>query len=235
MASDSFPVVILAGGLGTRLGALTKQQPKALVPVLGRPFIFHQLELLRRNKINRVILSIGFLAEKIQQALKDFPQDGFKIEYVLDGNAPLGTGGAVRKAAELVDGPFFILYGDAYLDIDYGAVESAYKKSRKSGLMVVYRNQSAIEKSNVIFGGDLIERYDKKEFVPEMEYIDYGLSAIDKDAVKSFPLNKNFDLGDIYSKLIGSSQMAGLEVTQRFYEVGSVAGIKDFEKYLAEK
>ncbi len=233
--AENFPVVILAGGLGTRLGSLTAGRPKALVPVAGKPFLFHQLELLRRKGLSHVILSVGYKAALIKRAVKAAKISGMRIEFVEDGPVPLGTGGAVRKAAQLVDGPFFVLYGDSYLEINYLAVAQAYKKSGKKGLMTVYRNNNRLDKSNLIFRRGLIKRYSKNEVTPQMRHIDYGLTIINKEQLKSFPAHRKFDLSAIFQKLIKKNEMAAVEVKKRFYEVGSPSGIQALEVHLARK
>src|SRR5687767_15508520 len=116
------PVALLAGGLATRLRPITATTPKALVEVAGRPFIEHQLALLRRNGIRRVVLCLGYLGEQIQALLGDGAAHGVELDYSFDGEQLLGTGGALRRAAPLLGQVFWVLYGDSYLDIDYCAV-----------------------------------------------------------------------------------------------------------------
>jgi N-acetyl-alpha-D-muramate 1-phosphate uridylyltransferase len=227
------PVVILAGGLGTRLGDLTKSIPKALVEVNGEPFIAHQLRLLRRNGIDRVVLCVSHMGEMI----RDFAGDGrafdLRVEYSYDGPVLLGTAGAIRQARPLLGERFFILYGDSYLPCDYAAVAAGFEASGKSGLMTVFRNEGRWDSSNVEFSGGQIVAYDKKHRTPRMEFIDYGLGLLRDGVLDRVPEGQPFDLAQLYQDLLSQDQLAGFEVKVRFYEIGSVEGIHDLSNYLA--
>src|ERR1700741_848440 len=121
-AAELMPALILAGGLATRLRPLTETIPKALIEVAGQPFLWHQLQLLKRNGISRVVLLVGHLGEAIQDRFGDGAKLGMSLEYSFDGPTLLGTGGAIRRALALLPEQFFVLYGDSYLPCDYRAV-----------------------------------------------------------------------------------------------------------------
>lgn len=116
--------VILAGGLGTRLGSLTAQTPKPLVPVAGVPYLEHQLRLLACQSIRDVLLLTGYLGQTIEDRFGDGGPLGLSIRYSREPS-PLGTGGALRLAAPLIVDPFLLIYGDSYLPIDYREVLAA--------------------------------------------------------------------------------------------------------------
>src|SRR5437868_9919831 len=116
------PVALLAGGLATRLRPVTTTIPKALVEVAGRPFIDHQLALLRRNGVRKVVLCLGHLGEQVERHVGDGSAHGLAVSYSHDGARLLGTGGALRRAAALLGEVFWVMYGDSYMDIDYAAV-----------------------------------------------------------------------------------------------------------------
>src|ERR1017187_730011 len=149
--SVTLPVAILAGGKATRLYPLTEVIPKSLVEVAGKPFIKHQIELLRRNHIERVVICLGFLGEQIEKILGDGSDFGLQINYVHDGPRLLGTGGALKRALPILGKAFFVLYGDSFLDIDYACVEAEFVQSGEIGLMTVYRNHGKWDRSNVLF------------------------------------------------------------------------------------
>ena len=146
-----FPVVILAGGLATRLRPLTETVPKALIEVANKPFICHQLDYLKNQGITQVVLCIGYLGEKIQAIVGDGSAWDIKVSYSFDGPVLLGTGGALKQALRYVDDSFFVLYGDSYLPIDYQVIETAFISSKKPALMTVLKNANQWDKSNVIF------------------------------------------------------------------------------------
>ncbi len=226
------PAVILAGGLATRLKGLTAKTPKSLLDVAGQPFLWHQLQLLKRNGIGHIILLVGHLGEAIQDRFGDGSDLGISIEYSFDGPALLGTGGAIRNALALLPERFFVLYGDSYLPCDYGAVQQAFFRSNLMGLMTVYRNESRFDRSNVEFDGTNILRYDKGVRTPAMLYIDYGLEAFHRRVFADVPAAQRIDLAAICQGLLRQGQLAAFEVRERFYEIGSPAGIQDTADFL---
>lgn len=231
----NLPVAVLAGGLATRLRPLTERIPKALVEVAGKPFVEHQLDLLRRHGVNRVVLCVGYLGEMVEAAVGDGSRWGIDVRYAFDGGTLLGTGGALRKALPLLGDKFLVLYGDSYLDCDYRAVEAAFIASGKLGLMTVFRNAGQWDRSNVVFTDGRIVRYDKRAHTPDMAYIDYGLGALQAKAFDPYPMETAVDLATIYQSLLARNELAGFEVAQRFYEVGSPAGLEETQRYLRAK
>jgi len=229
------PVAILAGGLATRLRPLTEQIPKSLLPVAGRPFLAHQLELLCREGIRKVVLCLGHLAEQIQKAFGDGKAYGVQIEYSLDGPVLLGTGGALKRALPLLGDRFFVLYGDSYLPIPWRPVAEAYEQCQRAGLMTVYRNQGRYDTSNVWFEDKQIKVYDKQARLPQMQHIDYGLSILRAAVFDRYPADQPFDLATVLQDLVAAKQLAGFQVDSRFYEIGSPAGLAELETLLQQK
>ena len=225
------PIAILAGGLATRLRPITERIPKALVSVAGEPFLAHQLRLLHSWGIKRAVLCVGYLGEMIESEF-GASAHGVELAYSFDGPKLLGTGGALRQALPLLAEAFYVLYGDSYLPIDYAAVAEAWKRSGQPALMTVFQNEGAWDTSNVEFAGGKIVRYDKRERTPAMRHIDYGLSIFTREVFAQRPEGEAFDLADVQRELVQRGAMAGLEVTQRFYENGSHAGLAELEKLL---
>jgi N-acetyl-alpha-D-muramate 1-phosphate uridylyltransferase len=230
-----FPIAILAGGLATRLRPVTETIPKSLIQVAGKPFICHQLEYLRQQGINSVVLCVGYLGEMIQEVVGDGSRWDMHVSYSPDGPALLGTGGALRQALPLLGEHFFILYGDSYLPIDFSRVQKTYLDSSKRGLMTVLRNQNQWDKSNVEFDAGQIVEYNKTVIRPQMHYIDYGLGMLKGVALQAYPAEQAFDLSKVYNDLSLAGELAGYEVFERFYEIGSHQGIADTQTYLLEK
>lgn len=225
------PVAILAGGLATRLRPITEKIPKSLVPVAGRPFLAHQLELLHSHGVRHAVLCVGYLGEMIQ---RDFGNEkfGVKLDYAFDGPKLLGTGGAIKCALPLLGQEFFVLYGDSYLPVDYAPIAESFHRSGKLGLMTVYRNEGKYDTSNVVFADGEIKIYDKKAKLPEMRHIDYGLSLFKRAAFDTYPDGQPFDLAEVMGRLVREKQLAGYEVRERFYEIGSPAGLAELETIL---
>jgi NDP-sugar pyrophosphorylase family protein len=228
----SLPVAILAGGLGTRLGEITRSIPKALVSINGEPFLGHQLRLLQRAGIRDVILCISYLGEQIQAYVEDGADFGLRVQYSLDGPTLRGTAGAIRQALPLLGSAFFVIYGDSYLTCDYTGVDRVFKASGKEALMTVYRNEGLWDASNVEFFEGRILAYDKKNKTPRMRHIDYGLGAFQASVFTSLPEEGVHDLAQVYQSALLRNQLAACEIPDRFYEIGSPEGVQSLSDYL---
>lgn len=226
-------VALLAGGLATRLRPVTEKIPKSLVEVNGEPFVAHQLRLLYSSGIRRVVMCVGFLGEMIQAQIGDGRQWGVQVDYSFDGDKLLGTAGALKRALPLLGDPFFVLYGDSYLTCDYASAAQEFGSSRKLALMTVFRNDGRWDTSNVEFEGGRILAYSKKNRTARMNHIDYGLGVFSAKAMDTVPAGKVFDLAELYGRLLEKGQLAGMEIHQRFYEIGSPAGLEETANFLA--
>jgi NDP-sugar pyrophosphorylase family protein len=227
------PVAILAGGLATRLHPLTEKIPKALLPINGEPFISHQMRLLVASGIERVILCAGFLGEQIQEFVGDGSRFGLTAEFSFDGPTLRGTAGAIKQALPKLGSEFFVLYGDSYLPCDYQAVQSAFQHSGREALMTVFHNVGQWDSSNVDYSGGRIWAYDKKNPTSRMEYIDYGLGVFRDSAFAGIADNQPHDLADLFQDLLANRTLAGFEIKERFYEIGSMAGLRELSDHLA--
>jgi NDP-sugar pyrophosphorylase family protein len=231
----TLPVAILAGGLATRLRPITAALPKSLVEVAGRPFAVEQLELLRQNGLTDIVFCLGHLGEQVEAALGEGQAWGVRLRYVYDGEQLLGTGGALLRALPLLGEAFFVLYGDSYLDCDYAAVAAAFHASGRLGLMTVFRNVGQWDTSNVHYDQGRIIRYDKRQRAPEMQHIDYGLGILTAEAMRPYPPGQALDLASVYQDLLAADQLAAFETQQRFYEIGSPAGLAETRRYLRQQ
>ena len=226
-------MALLAGGLATRLRPITEKIPKVLVSVAGKPFLEHQLALLRKQGLTRVVLCLGHLGEMVVEQFGHGSNYGIQLDYSFDGPKLLGTGGALKQALPKLSENFFVLYGDSYLTEPFGPVAEFFLRSGKLGLMTVYRNEGKYDTSNVIFGDDEIRLYDKQQRLPEMRHIDYGLSLFSQRAFDEWPSDQPFDLAAVMTRLVERRQMAGWEVKERFYEIGSHEGLEELNKLLS--
>jgi D-sedoheptulose 7-phosphate isomerase len=226
------PVAILAGGLATRMHPLTRRIPKSLIEVAGKPFIEHQLDLLKRERVMRVVLCLGHLGEMIRELVGDGRNFGLEIAYSFDGDRLLGTGGALRRALPLLGPCFFVLYGDSYLDFSFAPVQTAFQRAGLPALMTVFRNNGRWDTSNVLFDNGRIMRYDKRAPTPDMRHIDYGLGILTPKALAGSADTDPFSLADIYAALAAAGRLAGYEVTRRFYEIGTPSGLAELDAHL---
>ena len=230
-------VAILAGGQATRLRPITETIPKSLLELNGEPFVIHQLRLLRSKGIRRAVLCVGHFGELIQRMLGDGSRFGVQVDYSFDGPVLLGTAGAIKNALPMLEESFFVMYGDSYLPCDYTAIAREFEPLAMAtgalAMMTVFRNEGQWDTSNVEFEAGKLLTYSKTNRTPCMKYIDYGLGVFRAKAFDTVPSGKPVDLADLYTDLLAHKQLAAFEVHERFYEIGSPAGLQETEKFLA--
>lgn len=225
--------VILAGGLATRLYPITENMPKSMMIINGRPFLEYQLDLLRKNDIDDIVLCVGHLSGQIKNFFKNGEDFGVRIRYSEESDRLLGTAGALKNAEKLFDDEFFVMYGDSYLPIDFMSIMNFFKDNNKLAVMTVYKNFDKYDKSNIVIERGLIKEYDKNIKTKDMIYIDYGLSILKKSVLQFIPIGESYSLEDMFRKLIIDKKLFAFEVDQRFYEIGSFNGIKEFKQYIS--
>jgi NDP-sugar pyrophosphorylase family protein len=229
------PLALLAGGLATRLGALTAHRPKSLMTVAGEPFISHQLRLLAHEGVRDIVICCGYLGEQIEDLVGDGSRFACRVRYSSDGPSLLGTGGAIRRALPLLGPRFWVMYGDSYLTSPFAPVLAAFQISHQPALMTVFANRNRWDASNVQFDDGRIIRYDKRNLQPGMQHIDYGLGLYSAEVFDRWPVQASFDLSEVQRHLVEQGAMAGYEVADRFYEIGSVKGLEETSAFLAAR
>lgn len=230
--------VILAGGLGTRMWPETRTIPKTLLPIAGTPFATWQLSWLARAGIDSVVYCVGHLGQQIRDHVGDGGSWGLSVRYVDEGDDLRGTAGALRLAHDerALEEDFLVLYGDSWLQVDPAQVLGALRQRREPALMTVFCNDGRWDGSNVVLDGARVARYEKGVTPPppEMRWIDYGLLAFRREVIgERVPPEKPADLAPVCSGLAGDGLLAGFEVTERFYEIGSMAGRDELEALFA--
>lgn len=229
-------IVVLMGGLGTRLGL--KNTPKAMADINGVPFFDYQLRLLKRWRFHKFLFLVGYQAESIENYYGNGSKWQIDIKYSYDGKKQLGTGGALQNAIEKLDENFLLIYGDSFMDIDYQEVVYRYWMEKANGmqaLMTILENENQYDRSNVIYQNGKIILYDKVNFHDEMRYIDYGVSMLSKELLIKKNRKDNFDLAEILTFLSKLGKLAGQVVTKRFYEIGSPAAMHEFCIYAKQR
>ena len=227
-------VVILAGGMATRLGELTKNRPKSLVAIQGKPFLAYQLELLKDHEISDIVLCIGHLGGQIRKAFDDGSNYGVHLTYSLE-DEPLGTAGALKNAAPYLNDTFLVIYGDSYLLLDFVKIYAYFLTQQKLSLDTVFRNNDAFDASNIVIRDNMVEGYSKSEKTPDMVYIDCGAVIFHKEVLQLIPENHFYSLEELFLRLIEKEQLLAFEVKERFYEIGSPQGLKDFEAFIQRR
>jgi len=228
-------LIILAGGLGTRMHPLTEDLPKALIPVAGKPFAFHQIEWLADHGVTDLVFCIGRHGDQMRAALGDGASWGVRVRYVDDGARLLGTAGALRHAidAGVVAERFAVQYGDSYLPVDLEAFFVAFETCGLPAMMAVYRNEARSQMNNVDYAEGRVLLHDKRPQRPSAAHIDYGISAFRRDLVQTRVASGEVaDLSDLTRALSVEGLLAGYEVTEPFHEVGSPEGLAEMERFL---
>jgi NDP-sugar pyrophosphorylase family protein len=218
---------------------LTDAVPKALLSVAGRPFADIQLTWLSSLGVTDVVYSVAHLGQLIQEHVGDGGRYGLRIRYVSDGEAALGTAGALRRVidADCVPGSFGVINGDSFLTLDLQAIEAAYARGACPALMTVMRNHNRWGTSNAVYRDGRVAIYDKSRpeaWRAEMRWIDYGFTLLSRAVVTDrVAPGERADLADLMRDLSMAGQLAGFEVSERFFEIGSPKGLADLERHLA--
>lgn len=229
--------VVLAGGLGTRLGNLTASLPKPLVDVAGRPFLLRQIDLLGRHGVSSLVVLTGHLGDQIRSCLGDGSRLGMSIAYSHE-QAPLGTGGALRLAAGLLPDEFFLVNGDTYLDCDYRGAASKFQSRSAGGpraLMVVAPAHAVEDPGNVRLSadGDTVVSY-AKGAGGDHDYIDAGVLVLNKEAVACLPeIGPSALERDLFPLLASKGRMLAFVTEAKVYDIGTPERLSAFERSLS--
>ncbi len=230
------PIIILAGGLGTRLGSLSSKIPKVLIPVNGKPFIEFQLDWLIRNHVLDVTYCVGHLGDQVIEYISTLEiPDWMQITFYSDGATQLGTGGAVLRALDRIEGKFLVTYGDSYLEASLSEISHEFTTSELPVLMTVYKNENRFDMSNIEFKVNQVTKYQKNDTNSDFQYIDYGILGFEKNHFSQFKEHRNFDLSLVIQSAIGNMGVFGFEIQERFFEIGSIQGLGELEIYLTKK
>lgn len=223
-----YPLVILCGGKAKRLGSLARDIPKSLIEISNKPFLTYILQNYIDQGVKDIYFCVGHLSNKFEEYLNSntWPNINFYTSY--DDEIFNGTGGAIKKVSKTISGPFFVAYGDSYLNINLKKVIENYKIN-SGPLMTIYKNDGQFDNSNCkILNNRVI--YSKTKQISEANFIDYGLSIFREENFKNFP--DSFDLSEIQQAYSEDGQLQHFEVMKRFYEIGSVDGLQEFNEHI---
>jgi NDP-sugar pyrophosphorylase family protein len=229
-----YQIVIIAGGLGSRLGKLTRKTPKALIKIDKKPFIYYQLNQLSKQGFKKVVICVGYLGDKIKKYIGNDKKFNLNIQYSFDNKKLLGTAGCIRKAIPLLEDNFFVTYGDTYLPVNFKNIQKSFEKQNAKALITVYKNYNKLGSSNVCFKGKNIF-YKKNSKLKKMNFIEYGVSVFSKEIFTETKFKKLSDLSSILSLLSKRKKLNYYVVKKRFYEIGSYSGLKETENYFLKK
>ncbi len=204
-----------------------------MVVVGGKPFLEHEIGLLKSCGITDFVLCVGHFGEKVEAYFGDGGRWGVRVRYSYDGPRLLGPAGALKRAEGLLDELFFVTYGDAYLRADYRSMMRALVDSGKLGAMAVYENHDQYGRSDVAVSGGRVVRYDKRG--SGMDWVNFGVSALRKRALSLIPPGRECGEEEFYGELIRRDELLAFPVTDRFYEIGTPASLKEFERFISSQ
>ncbi len=224
--------VIIAGGLGTRLRPLTYNTPKPIVPVANRPFIVHQIELLRQHGIEEIILNLHYLSDNIKKILDEGREWGVKIRYSIESH-PLGTAGAVKNAEEFFkEEPFILVFnGDILTDINLTEIIEFHKARKACATLTLTRVEDP-----TTYGLVLCDQNSRvKEFIEkpswerveglERKNINAGIYILDPKIFKDVPANSPVMFENyVFPRLLaGGEEVYGFESEAYWIDIGNPA------------
>ena len=213
LTHSAFPkVAILAGGFGTRLGELTRDLPKPMIPIAGRPYLERVIDSFARCGLRDIVLLTGHRAEVIEEHFGDGSEFGVAIAYSRE-REPLGTGGAIREARAFLGERFVMTYGDVLRDFDYDRFVTAHDEP----CMAVYPRRTI---GNADVEGDRIIRFDKR--APELPYIDAGFSLMPIDIIDLLPPSGSCSFEETIFPLLAAERRLAAEIVDRnFFDIGT--------------
>jgi len=227
---------VLAGGRGTRLGDLTRNLPKPMVPVGGKPFLEWLLLYLKQQGIRDFVLSTGYLASEIEKHFRDGSQMGCRITYSVE-EIPLGTGGAIKKASPMLDDTFLVISGDNYLPLDGKDFMRRFNQSKDAvGMICCWDNHPPLFRANALFdkANGKIRAYDFNESQGKT-HVDVGFKIFNRGLFDFFPSKEVFSLEiDTMPELARQGLLLGYEVKQPPLDVGTLDGLDHARKVLTQ-
>ncbi|HEY8217635.1 MAG TPA: NTP transferase domain-containing protein [Acidimicrobiia bacterium] len=224
-------VVVLAGGLGSRVAHLTGAgQPKALLPVAGHAFIDVKLAQLATAGAHVAILLTGHGRNVLEGHLRGLRIRDLEIAWYDDGPELLGTGGAIAAVREHLPETFWITYGDTLVDAPMADVEATLGDGQ-DGVMTVLENRDRWARSNVAVDDDLVVRYDKDAGSGALEWIDYGLLVMRQAAFEGFTAGSAFDLMQPIQAAVARRRLGAFAVTERFHDIGTERSWRETDEW----
>jgi len=214
--------IILAGGFGTRLQTVVNDVPKPMAPINGIPFLSYQLNYLKHYGIDTVILSVGYLHEKIIAFYKN-EFNGLKISYVIE-EEPLGTGGGIRKAMEQCkDVEALALNGDSFFEVDLNKFQQYHEFKNSSFSLALRKVENASRYGRIEIENDnRITSFQEKNDTPKAGSINAGVYLLDRKLfLQHTPANAKFSIEkDFFEKEIPTLPIYGFEFDGYFIDIG---------------
>lgn len=237
---------ILAGGRGKRLGPLTRNLPKPIVKIAGKPLLEHQIKLFRSCNIKKIILCLHYLPEKIIKHFGDGKKFGVKIKYSIE-KEPMGTAGALKNAEKLLDDAFIVMYGDNFTNISLKKLERFHKRKKAVATIALCRRPASQKTSSMVLADKnlrikkFIERpkeSDSRLIKGRYKYVNAGIYVLEPQILKLIP-KKRFDFGhELFPLLLKKKlKLVGYCLPKGTYlkEIGTIEKLKAVREYAKTK
>lgn len=232
---------ILAGGAGTRLKPYTLNNPKPMIPIHGKPFLEHLIELLKKNGIKEILIMTGYLGKKIETYFQDGSKFGIKIKYSHtpfkdSSGEELKSGIRIRNAQDLLNDHFLLLYCDNYWPLNLKKLHQYFDQRRCDLLVTVYSNQDNSTKNNLFVDNEgLIKKYDKSRTEKNLNVVDIGFMIVNNKVIKLLPKTNSKFEDIIFPNLINKNRLAGFLTEHKYYSISDIDRVKKTAKYLKDK
>ena len=224
--------VILAGGRGSRLRPLTDIRPKPMIEIQGRPFLEYQVEQLRDQGFDRVLVLLGYLPDVVQRHFGDGRRWGVKMTYSVSA-AENETGRRLKIAQSLLDPCFLLLYCDNYWPMRFDRMWEHFRGANVSAMITVYANKDGYTTNGVRVGPDgLIELYDKRRTAPGLQGVDISYALLQRADIEALPDENRLLEEMLYPRLAEQRQLLAYVSDHRYYSIGSVARLPLTETFL---
>ncbi|PDT81478.1 HAD-IIIA family hydrolase [Sinorhizobium sp. BJ1] len=224
--------VILAGGRGTRMQPITLDRPKPMVPVLGRPFLEYQIEQLRQEGFERVLLLLGYLPNVVIDHFGDGSRFGIKIEYAVTGADDL-TSSRISNARNLIDPCFMLLYCDNYWPMRMERMWQQFCAAAKPGMITVYSNRDGFSRGSVILDSENnVTVFDRSRLTPGLQGVEISYAILTDLALELLPDKDTLFEEAIYTPLATQRRLAAYVSEHCYYSVGSIQRLPATERFM---
>jgi len=215
--------IVLCGGEGTRLRPITYSMPKSLIPVNGKPVVEHIFDLLKRYGVRNVIVSVGYLKEKIIAEKKNWPKYGMHFSFVEEAK-PLGTAGPLRLAEAMLTKTFIASNGDELKDIDIAKMYEAHRRNRALATIALAKVEDPSHYGIARLEGERIIEFVEKPAKDEApsHFASAGFYIIEPEVIRMIPENKFCMLEkDVFPRLARQGKLFGFAFSGQFFDTGT--------------
>jgi len=214
--------VILAGGRGTRMRPITNDRPKPMVPILGRPFLEYQIEQLRDQGFERILMLLGYLPDVVQNHFGDGRRWGVDIEYSVTEPDQL-TSSRVATARHMIDPCFLLLYCDNYWPMQIKRMWARFREAGRPGLITVYSNKDDYSRGSVLLDENCHVRvFDRLRTTPGLRQVEISYAILTDLALELLPKEDTLFEEAIYTPLARQGRLTAYVSDHRYYSVGSL-------------